>query len=75
MSVPLAASKVSRASLLSRNLLLLNLAASIYNAAASYVVGLHHAVVSCHVIEGDVGIKVTSRQMQCSVNWSWATMT
>jgi hypothetical protein len=52
MSVTLAASKVSHASLPLRNLPLLNPATSIYNGAAPYVVGLHQVVVSCHVIDG-----------------------
>ena len=60
MSALLAVSKVSRASLLSRNLLLLKYVASTNNGAASYVV----VIISWHILDPGVGIRVISRKMR-----------
>ena len=70
MSVLLAASKASHASLPSRSLLLLSCAASINNNAAPYVVGPHRMTVTLHIFERNVGIRATSKQMRRSVNWN-----
>jgi hypothetical protein len=69
MSDLLVASRVLRASLPSRSLLLPNHATSINNNAAFYEVGPHRIVVSCPTLGRVIGIKVISKHMQSSVDW------
>jgi hypothetical protein len=71
MSVLLAVSKVSRASLPSRNSLLLKYVVSTNNGAASYVV----VIIPRHILDPSVGIRVISRQMRPSADWNQAITT
>jgi hypothetical protein len=71
MSVLLAVSKVSRASLPSRSSLLLKYVASTNDSAVSYVV----VIISRHILDPGVGIRVISRLMRPSVDWNRAITT